>query len=212
MKRTIILTAGTALLLAACGSPSTAPVAAPTTPQPTTDSPSPTPTVVEPSGVGLATVERWVDGDTLETSLGKVRIAGIDTPESDECQFAEATAKATALVPVGGVVRLVQADAADDKDKYGRWIRYVDGPSGDVGLALIEADLADARYDSRDGYGAHPREAEYVAADPAGDAGTCKATPAPKPSTSKAPKPKPSAPADQAPNIRDADSDGWVCE
>ena len=35
----------------------------------------------------------------------------------------------------------------------------------DAGLSLIEDGWAIARYDSRDGYGAHPRQEQYVAAD-----------------------------------------------
>ncbi len=64
--------------------------------------------------------------------------------------------------------------AAEDEDRYGRLLRYVDvgavGAVGavdvvDVGLSLIEDGWAMARYDSRDGYGAHPRQEQYVAAD-----------------------------------------------
>jgi hypothetical protein len=35
----------------------------------------------------------------------------------------------------------------------------------DAGLRQIKTGLAVARYDSRDGYGLHPREPQYVAAD-----------------------------------------------
>jgi hypothetical protein len=35
----------------------------------------------------------------------------------------------------------------------------------DAGLRLIKAGLADAKYDSRDGYGFHPRERSYIIAD-----------------------------------------------
>jgi endonuclease YncB( thermonuclease family) len=55
--------------------------------------------------------------------------------------------------------------AADDEDRYGRLLRYVDVGALDAGLSLIEDGWAIARYDSRDGYGAHPRQEQYVAAD-----------------------------------------------
>ena len=56
----------------------------------------------------------------------------------------------------------------ENTDRYGRLLRYLDSPSGqDLGRELIAAGLAIARYDSRDGYGAHPREADYVALDAA---------------------------------------------
>jgi len=54
----------------------------------------------------------------------------------------------------------------DDRDAYDRLLRYVDTSDGiDVGLALIKANLAISRYDSRDGYGRHDRQEVYVAAD-----------------------------------------------
>ena len=44
-------------------------------------------------------------------------------------------------------------------------LRYVDTAQGvDVGLSLLTAGLAVARYDSTDGYPAHPRESDYHAA------------------------------------------------
>jgi micrococcal nuclease len=55
--------------------------------------------------------------------------------------------------------------ASDDADRYGRLLRYVDVQGRDVGLALIKEGWAVARYDSRDGYGRHPREDAYVRAD-----------------------------------------------
>jgi hypothetical protein len=106
-----------------------------------------------------------VDGDTLDVSSGmRVRIIGIDTPERGDCGFDAATASLRSLV-AGKTVTLV-AGARDDTDRYGRLLRYVDTSDGiDVGLAQIQADVAVSRYDSRDGYGHHTREAAYVAAD-----------------------------------------------
>ena len=59
------------------------------------------------------------------------------------------------------------AGARDDVDKYGRLLRYVEANGIDVNLAMIESGRAIARYDGRDGYGEHPRQAAYVAADEA---------------------------------------------
>ena len=65
---------------------------------------------------------------------------------------------------------------------YGRLLRYVDVGSTDAGLRLIRSGLATARYDSRDGYGFHPREPRYVAADNASRTFGCpKPAPAPQP-------------------------------
>jgi hypothetical protein len=64
---------------------------------------------------------------------------------------------------LGERVRLAASDA--DRDRYGRLLRYVSVGKRDAGLQQIEAGLAIARYDSRDGYGYHPREDRYIAAD-----------------------------------------------
>jgi endonuclease YncB( thermonuclease family) len=122
-----------------------------------------------PLGLGAAPgetgrVARVVDGDTVDVAgLGTVRLVGIDTPERGECGF-EAASVALEQLVLGRSVRLVPG-AQDDRDRYDRLLRYVDQDGEDAGLALLEAGLAIARYDSRDGYGAHPRERRYVAAD-----------------------------------------------
>jgi hypothetical protein len=67
----------------------------------------------------------------------------------------------------------------DTVDRYGRWLRYVDVDGTDAGLAEINVGLAIARYDSRDGYGWHPREDGYVDADQATAPRACGAGPTP---------------------------------
>jgi endonuclease YncB( thermonuclease family) len=113
------------------------------------------------------TVTHVVDGDTVDVSNGeRVRLIGIDSPEVGQCGADAATARTTADV-LGRQVMLTSG-AATDRDVYGRQLRYVDVVGGpDVGLDLIQNGLAVARYDSRDGYGSHPRQAQYVAADAA---------------------------------------------
>lgn len=117
------------------------------------------------------TVKSWVDGDTVDTSAGRVRLIGIDTPEmKDGCSAAKAAKKkAEAIAPAGTSILLSNPSSVPDKDKYGRLLRYVDvqysdGTTGDVGYTQILASLAKARYDSKDGYDWHPREAAYQAA------------------------------------------------
>lgn len=106
-----------------------------------------------------------VDGDTIDLANGeRVRLVGIDTPEQGECGSDAATAHLAGLV-LGERVRLRISD--EDRDGYGRLLRYVDVGGVDAGLRQIEAGLAVARFDSRDGYGYHPRENRYVAADKA---------------------------------------------
>ena len=133
-------------------------------------------------------VSRVIDGDTVELGTGDdVRIVGIDTPERGECGYAEATANMVRLV-AGKRVRLGISD--EDHDRYGRLLRYVDIGAMDAGLRQIKNGLAIARYDSRDGYGEHPREARYIAAD-RGSPNRSSCPPKPKQEPRPKPKPKP---------------------
>ena len=79
-----------------------------------------------------ALVTRVVDGDTIEVSLGgaieDIRLLGIDTPESVkpnspiECFGREASAAAEAFLS-NAEVTLVRD--VEDRDRYGRLLRYV---------------------------------------------------------------------------------------
>lgn len=112
-----------------------------------------------------ATIEFWVDGDTVETSAGRVRLIGVDTPEmKDRCSLATAAKEhAERLAPPGTAVKLLDPVSVRGTDRYGRLLRYVvvDSGSVDVGYSLIRSELAVARYDSRDGFQWHPRERAY---------------------------------------------------
>jgi endonuclease YncB( thermonuclease family) len=123
-----------------------------------------------PSPVGDSgwTVTEVVDGDTLDVSRSgvaeTVRLIGIDSPESGACGSIEAASNLTVLT-LGQVVTLTPG-ADEDRDRYSRLLRYVDLADGrDAGREQIGGGFAIARYDSRDGYGAHPRETDYVALD-----------------------------------------------
>ncbi|MFK5689206.1 thermonuclease family protein [Ornithinimicrobium sp. LYQ92] len=194
----------------------------------------------EKAAAETLTVVSIVDGDTVDVSNGaRIRIAGIDTPERGECGYDEAGARMMELARDREAV-LVKA-GADSIDRYGRLIRYLDVDGRDVGLTLIQEGLAIARYDSRDGYGWHDREAEYVAADAASpQAYSCEAQPepvAPQPVAPQPVTPEPPVDAGTDPQFgtckeaiangygpyvagvnpeydwyRDADSDGVVCE
>lgn len=122
----------------------------------------------------LATVISWIDGDTVDTDQGRVRVLGINTPEMHEqCQPAQAAKDAASqLAPAGQRVELVNPKSVRDTDKYGRLLRYVDvvgsgasspGYTVDVGYSLLLSNLAEPRYDSRDGFQWHPRETVYRA-------------------------------------------------
>ena len=138
-----------------------------TTARPTTTTARPTTTTAPPITTTTAppiTVTGVVDGDTVDLSTGeRVRIIGIDTPEADQCGYGDAAAHLSTWV-LDKVVT-VTPGARDDVDRYGRILRYLDVEGVDAGRQQIVAGLAIARYDSRDGYGGHPREADYVAVD-----------------------------------------------
>lgn len=140
------------LLLAAC-TPAPAPAA------PASSSPA------SPATTDTVTFAAVIDGDTIETSAGTVRIIGIDTPERGECGYDEASAALGRLVSVGDPLVLSLPAAQNDRDDYGRILRSVATVDGtDLGRVQIDAGNAVARYDSSDGYPAHPLEAEYRAA------------------------------------------------
>ena len=122
------------------------------------------PVISEPTQIPV-TFSAVVDGDTVETSLGTVRLIGIDSPERGECGHDEASMAIGRVVSVGEVVTLELPEGQNDRDSYGRLLRYVITESGaDLGQMQVEAGNAIARYDSTDGYPAHPRQAHYRAA------------------------------------------------
>lgn len=126
---------------------------------------SPTATASAETAPGSITFVSVVDGDTIETSAGTIRIIGIDTPERGECGHDHASAALTSVLVPGEDVVVELPAGQNDQDRYGRLIRYVSTAAGvDLGLVQLQAGNAVARYDSRDGYPAHPREAEYHSA------------------------------------------------
>lgn len=181
-----------------------APSASPTptrtaTPTPTrTVVPTPTPVATTvPAAQTATTVLSVIDGDTISTSEGKVRLIGIDTPEKGQCNYAAATQELQGALSAHGNQVVLMPGKQEDKDKYGRLLRYVqtadDGT--DLNLHMVQTGLATARYDSRDGYGAHEREAAYIAADNEAAAPSCEVAPVPQAPAYQAPE----QPAYQAP-------------
>ncbi len=63
-----------------------------------------------------------VDGDTLDVEEGRIRLSGVNTPETGECYYNEAKIALSSLVLEKEVV--LEKDM-EDKDKYGRLLRYV---------------------------------------------------------------------------------------
>jgi endonuclease YncB( thermonuclease family) len=73
------------------------------------------------------TVWYVVDGDTLRLRDGVyVRLVQIDAPEvGQECYAAAASRELVRLVPRGSRVELQADPALDERDRYGRLLRYV---------------------------------------------------------------------------------------
>ncbi|HMR50334.1 MAG TPA: thermonuclease family protein [Arachnia sp.] len=117
------------------------------------------------SGPQTAAFVAVVDGDTIETSVGTVRLIGIDAPERSECGRDEASVAIGRLLSVGDQVSLERPEGLDDRDRYDRLLRYVFTVDGvDLGAMQLQEGHAIARYDSSDGYPPHPQEAAYHAA------------------------------------------------
>jgi micrococcal nuclease len=97
-------------------------------------------------------VLRVVDGDTVDVLINdkkqSVRILGINTPETVDprkpvqCFGKQASDEAKSLLE-GKTVSLQSDSTQDDKDKYGRLLRYVAMPDGsDFGLTMIKTGFA----------------------------------------------------------------------
>lgn len=111
------------------------------------------PTPAAPAGVGVVT--HPVDGDTVDVRIDgteeRVRLIGIDTPESVaedrpvECFGPEAKVRLAELLPVGTEVRLERDVEA--RDRYGRLLAYVIRRADDlhVNRALVVEGFAEAR-------------------------------------------------------------------
>lgn len=114
------------------------------------------------SDSGDAYVERVIDGDTVVLGDGsKVRLVGIDAPEANEPCGKQATEALRQMVE-HRVVTVGSPASVQDKDRYGRLLRYLD-TDVDPAASLLTSGLATARYDSTDGYDPHPRQRHYHA-------------------------------------------------
>ncbi len=111
-----------------------------------------------------------IDGDSVRVGSVTVRLLGIDTPEYGRCGFRKATTATKALIADGVRIRHVMG-----RDRYGRTLAYLRTADGrDIGAVLLRRGLAVSRYDSMDGYPAHPRQASYRRLDAAHNrAGMC---------------------------------------
>ena len=109
--------------------------------------PTPTPSVpnepVVTSFDRVVTVTRVIDGDTVDVCCPeeRIRLLGIDSPESDEPLFDEAKALAEQLAD-GQSVRLEKC--IEEADQYGRLLRHIFVDETHVNREMVSAGLATA--------------------------------------------------------------------
>ena len=104
-------------------------------------------------------VARVTDGDTLRLADGRrIRLVQVDAPEPrTECWGEEAAQELAEVVPPGTSVQLERDPGLDDRDRFGRLLRYVTRDGGLVNLALVERGAA-APYFFRGERGRHADE------------------------------------------------------
>lgn len=87
-----------------------------------------------------------VDGDSIEVRIGEtveqVHLLGIDTPEPGMCYGDRAAARASALTK-GQLVELESDSSQTNRDKYGRLLRFIWLPDGQLlNAVLLDEGLA----------------------------------------------------------------------
>ena len=87
-------------------------------------------------------VTRVIDGDTFITNKGdRVRLIGVDAPELPSLRGIESKMYLNQLIH-NKVVTLERDEISDNKDKYGRLLRYVYLDKKDVNLHMIKSRYA----------------------------------------------------------------------
>jgi len=83
-------------------------------------------------------VTKIIDGDTIETSLGRIRLLGINTPEKNQPYYQEAK---EFLKQIENKTIQIQKDK-EDLDKYNRKLRYVFYKNRIINIEILEKGLA----------------------------------------------------------------------
>lgn len=91
-----------------------------------------------------AVIDHVADGDTIKVVTHRraeyVRFIGIDTPEvynGVDCGGPEASASMKRLLQPGDRVKLVRDQSQDNRDTYGRLLRYVQFQGRDLGRKQV---------------------------------------------------------------------------
>lgn len=94
--------------------------------------------------VDTGRVARIADGDTLRLADGRrVRLVQIDAPEpGSECWGNDAQDELSLLAAPGSEVELERDPALDDRDRFGRLLRYARSGGRNLNLALVDRGAA----------------------------------------------------------------------
>jgi len=115
----------------------------------------------------FAVVTRVIDGDTIVVEGGeRVRLLDIDTAETGEPCYREAKDRLAELID-GQKVRL-ETNGLEDKDQYGRLLRYVFLEDTNINLLMVEEGLANLYIVNKAQYYNQMRSAEHLAKSEAG--------------------------------------------
>jgi len=105
-----------------------------------------------------ANVTRIIDGDTIETNLGTIRLLGINTPEKKERLYEEAKNFTSQLQNK----EVILIKTIENKDRYERLLRYVEYKSL-FNKEILENGLATLYYYEEDRYYEELKKAEETA-------------------------------------------------
>lgn len=106
-------------------------------------------------------VSRIIDGDTIVVEGGeRVRLLAIDTPERGEPCYKNATQRLSELIKDKDVIL---ERHSEDKDRYGRLLRYIFVNDTFVNLVMVQEGYAHLYIVEKDGYYKQFLEAEKSA-------------------------------------------------
>lgn len=106
-----------------------------------------------------ANITRAIDGDTIDTDIGRVRLLGINTPEKKKPYYQEA--KDYLKQFEGKIVTLERTK--EDKDKYSRLLRYAFFQKTFINEELLRQGLANLYIYDKDEYTSRLEKAEEQA-------------------------------------------------
>lgn len=83
-----------------------------------------------------------IDGDTIQIGGERVRLVQIDTPEIGACYAEQARRFTQRFIETEGEVKLVKDTRLDNRDTYGRALRYLIKAGRNLNLELVRRGYA----------------------------------------------------------------------